>query len=184
MHAGRRGGRGAGDAVNATRSEARPEREAAIRGLVLGHVEESRERNARRRRHRWYAWGGVGLVVAGLGATAAVVWPQSQLVSNDQLVHCLRAEALPDGERPDAMAYIAFADDAERAEHAVEVCTMMWGQGSFETGFDPMSLTNPPGVVPESFVLCRMGDGSTAVVPSSEPAICSRLGLTTLETGG
>ncbi|MFF2494286.1 hypothetical protein [Agromyces sp. NPDC058064] len=172
-----------GDAVNETRSEARPEREAAIRGLVLGHVEESRERDARRRRHRWFAWGGGGLVVSGIAATAAVVWLQSQLVSNDQLIHCFRAEALPDGDRPDAMAYIAFSDGAERAEHAVEVCTMMWEQGSLESGFDPTSLTNPSGVVPESFVLCRMGDGSTAVVPSSGPAICSRLGLALLEPG-
>ncbi|MFF2387904.1 hypothetical protein [Agromyces sp. NPDC058104] len=169
--------------MNETRTEPRPEREAAIRGLVLGHVEESRERDARRRRHRWFAWGGVGLVVAGLGTVTTVVWLQSQLVSNDQIIHCFRTEALPDGDRPDAMAYITFADEAERSEHAVEVCTMMWEQGALAPGFDPTSLTNPTGVAPESFVLCRMGDGSTAVVPSSAPAICSRLGLALLETG-
>ncbi|GAA1784522.1 hypothetical protein [Agromyces lapidis] len=164
--------------------EMRPGREAAIRHLVLEHLEGSRERRARRRRRRWVAWGGVGVLAVGLGATAAGIALQPQSVSNDQVIHCLTSDTrAADGSYPGAMASMAHDDDAERAANAIEVCTMTWQQGALEPGFDPTSSTNAPGVVPEAFILCAMPDGSAAVVPSSEPAICSRLGLAPLDTG-
>lgn len=164
--------------------EMRPGREAAIRGLVLAQLEESRERKALWRRRRWFAWGGIGILAIGIGATAAGIVLQSQTVSNDELVRCLRTdERAPDGSYPGAMASISYDNAAERAVSAGEICTMMWEQGALEPGFDPRSLTNAPGVVPEAFVVCVMQDGTAAVVPSSEPAICSRLGLAPLDTG-
>ncbi|MFE6965648.1 hypothetical protein ACFVAJ_11055 [Agromyces sp. NPDC057679] len=169
------------DTVNDARTELRPGREAAVRGLVLEHIEDSRERNARRRRRRRLVWGGIAVLAVGLGAATTVMWLQSQVLPNDHVIHCLRSEALADDSAPDAMAYISFDDDAGRVERAIEVCTLMWEQGALEAGFDPTSLTNAPGVVPEAFVLCRMVDQSTAVVPSREPSICSRLGLALLE---
>lgn len=164
--------------------EMRPGREAAIRSLVLEQLPATRERKARWRRNRWFAWGGVGVLVVGLGATAAGVVLQSQVVSNDEIIHCLTSDSrAADGSYPGAMASVAHDNAAERAANAIEVCTMMWEQGALEPGFDPTSLTNAPGVVPEAFILCVMSDGSAAVVPSSEPAICSRLGLAPLDTG-
>lgn len=164
--------------------EMRPGREAAIRSLVLEQLEESRERKVLWRRRRWFAWGSAGLLIVGLGATAAGMVLQSQTVSNDELVRCLISdERAADGSYPGAMASVAFDSDSERALSAIEICTMMWEQGALEPGFDPTSLTNAPGVAPEAFVVCVMSDGTAAVVPSSEPAICSRLGLAPLDTG-
>ncbi|WP_022889060.1 hypothetical protein [Agromyces italicus] len=164
--------------------EMRPGREAAIRSLVLDQLGESREQKARCRRRRWFVWGGVGLLTVGIGATAAGIVLQSQTVSNDELVRCLISdERAGDGSYPGAMASVALDSDAERALSAIEICTMMWEQGALEPGFDPTSLKNAPGEVPEAFVVCVMPDGTAAVVPSSQPAICSRLGLAPLDTG-
>lgn len=164
--------------------EMRPRREAAIRSLVLDQLEESREQKARWRRRRWFVWGGVGLLTVGIGATAAGIVLQSQAVSNDELVRCLKSdERAADGSYPGAMASVAYDSPAERELSAIEICTMMWEQGALEPDFDPTSLTNAPGVVPEAFVVCVMPDGTAAVVPSSEPTICSRLSLAPLDTG-
>lgn len=162
--------------------EMRSAREAAIKALVLERLEESRERKARWRRNRWFAWGGVGVLVVGIGATAAGVVLQAQTVSNEQIVHCLLSdERAADGSYPGTMGSLASADGEARAIEAVEVCTMMWEQGAMEPGFDPRSTTNAPGQVPEAFVVCVMPDGSAAAVPTSTPAICQRLGLAPLD---
>lgn len=165
--------------------EMRPGREAAIRALVLQQVAASHHEKAKRKQRRWFVWGGIGLLTVGMGATAASIVLQAQSVSNDHIVHCLSSDQrAADGSYPGAMASIASADEQGRAGDAVEVCTMMWEQGALEPGYDPTSTTNPPGQVPSAFVVCVMPDGSAAVVPSEEPAICSRLGLAPLEEQG
>ncbi|WP_157000931.1 hypothetical protein [Agromyces laixinhei] len=164
--------------------EMRPERAVAIRSLVLQQVAESREKKARWRRNRWFAWGGVGVLVVGIGATAAGVVLQAQMVSNEQIVHCLLSDQRAgDGSYPGTMGSLASANGEARAIEAVEVCTMMWEQGAMDPGFDPRSTTNAPGVVPKAFVVCVMPDGSAAAVPSAEPAVCQRLSLAPLDDG-
>lgn len=163
--------------------EMRPGREMAIKQLVLEQLAKTRDRKARWRRNRWFAWAGAGALVVGLGATAAGVVLQAQTVSNETVVHCLLSdERAADGSYPGSMGSMASADGEARVIEAIEVCTMMWEQGAMDPGFDPRSTTNAPGEVPEAFVVCVMPDGSAAAVPSSEPAICQRLGLAPLDT--
>ncbi|WP_157002686.1 hypothetical protein [Agromyces laixinhei] len=174
----------ADDADGNSTPEMRPRREAAIRALVIEQLGETRERKARWHRNRWFAWSGLGVLVVGIGATAAGVVLQAQTVSNEQVVHCLLSdERAADGSYPGSMGSLASADGEARAVEAVEACTMMWQQGAMEPGFNPRSATNAPGEVPEAFVVCVMPDGSAAAVPSSEPAVCQRLGLAPLDDG-
>lgn len=162
--------------------EMRPEREKAIRALVLERVAQSREIAARKHRRKWFVWGGIGLLTVGVGSTAAGIVLHSQAVSNEQIVHCLSSEQrAADGSYPGAMASTASSDQVGRVDDAVEICSMMWKQGALTQGFDPTSATNAPGQVPAAFVVCVMPDGSAAVVPSAQPGVCTRLGLAPLE---
>lgn len=163
-------------------SEMRPSREIAIRALVLEHVAESREAKVRKHRRKWFVWSGVCLLTVGLGSTAAGIVLQTQSVSNEHIVHCLSSEKrAADGSYPGPMASIASSDQKGRADDAVQVCSMMWEQGALDPGFDPTSTTNAPGRLPDAFVVCVMPDGSAAVVPSTNLAVCTRLGLASLE---
>ena len=163
-------------------SAMRPERDAAIRAMLVEQVRDAPEVKAARRRRNWMIWSGAGVLAIGLGATAGAVVLQSTQVSNRQIVHCLSSDQrAADGSYPGSQASLASTDEQGRVDDAVELCTLMWEQGVFEDGFDPTSTTNPPGEVPPAFQLCVMPDGSAAVVPSDEPAVCSRLGLAPLE---
>ena len=159
-----------------------PAREAAIRSMLLEQVRNASAQKAARRRKQWTVWAGAGILSVGLGATAAAVVLDATKVTNDQIVHCLESDQrAADGSYPGPMASIASEDQRGRVDDAIALCTMMWEQGVFEPGFDPVKATNPPGEVPAAFQVCVMPDGSAAVVPSDEPAICSRLGLAPLE---
>ena len=160
----------------------RPERDAAIRAMLVEHVRDAPEAKAARRRRNWMLWSGAGVLAIGIGATAGTVVLQATQVSNTQIVHCLSSDQrAADGSYPGSQASLASIDEQGRVDDAIELCTSMWQQGVFEDGFDATSMSNPPGAVPPAFQLCVMPDGSAAVVPSDEPAICSRLGLAPLE---
>lgn len=160
----------------------RPERDAAIRAMLVDEVRSAPEVKAARRRRNWMIWSGAGVLAIGIGATAGAVVLQATQVSNRQIVHCLSSDQrAADGSYPGSSASLASSDEQGRVDDAVELCTMMWEQGVLEDGFDATSMTNPPGEVPPAFQLCVMPDGSAAVVPSDEPAVCSRLGLAPLE---
>lgn len=160
----------------------RPERDAAIRAMLVDQVRSAPEVKAVRRRRNWLIWSGAGLLAIGVGATAGAVVLQAAQVSNRQIVHCLSSDQrAADGSYPGSQASLASTDEQGRVDDAVELCTLMWEQGVFEDGFDATSASNPPGEVPPAFQLCVMPDGSAAVVPSDQPAVCSRLGLAPLE---
>ncbi len=160
----------------------RPGRDTAIRAMLVDHVRQTPEVKAARRRRNWMIWSGAGVLAIGIGATAGTVVLEATRVSNTHIVHCLSSdERAADGGYPGSAASMASNDGKGRVEDPIGLCTSMWEQGIFEDGFDPLSLTNPPGEVPPAFQLCVMPDGSAAVVPSDEPAVCSRLGLAPLE---
>jgi len=160
----------------------RPERDAAIRAMLIEHVRAAPEIKAVRRRRNWMLWSGAGVLAIGIGATAGAVVLQAAQVSNTRIVHCLSSDQrAADGSYPGSQATLASTDEQGRVHDAIELCTTMWQQGLFASGFDPTAMSNPPGEVPPVFQVCVMSDGSAAVVPSDEPAICSRLGLAPLE---
>lgn len=160
----------------------RPERDAAIRAMLVDQVRSAPEVKAVRRRRNWMIWGGAGVLAIGVGATAGAVVLQAAQVSNTQLVHCLSSDQrTADGGYPGAQATLASPDEQGRVDDAIELCSQMWEQGVFESGFDATSASNPPGEVPPAFRVCVMPDGSAAVVPSDEPAVCTRLGLAPMD---
>ena len=160
----------------------RPERDAAIRAMLIDEVRRAPEMKAARRRRNWMIWSGAGVLAIGIGATAGSVVLQAAQVSNDHIVHCLSSDRrAADGGYPGSQATLASRDGQGRVDDAIELCTLMWQQGVFEDGFDAASASNPPGAVPPAFQVCVMPDGSAAVVPSDEPAVCSRLSLAPLQ---
>jgi hypothetical protein len=160
----------------------RPDRDAAIRAMLVDQVRTAPEVKAARRRRNWMIWSGAGVLALGIGATAGTVVLEAARVSNADLVNCLSSDQrAADGSLPRLAAAIASSDGKGRVEDPVGLCTTMWEEGLFEDEYDPLAVTNPPGAVPADFQVCVMPDGSAAVVPSDEPAVCTRLGLAPLE---
>lgn len=160
-----------------TGPEMRPERDAAIRAMLLEHVRAEPAAQARRRRNRIIGWGGLGAVVVGVAATAGAVLLSPEPVTEPGYVHCMSAaERNPDGTYPGSGAAVADGANGLPTD-PIELCTLMWEQGLFEDDHDPMAVSPSPGRVPEHLQLCVMDDGAAAVVPSSNPSICAALGL-------
>ncbi len=164
--------------------EMRPERDAAIRAMLVEHVRADPAVRATRRRRRLLGWGGIGVLALGAAVTAGAVMLQPAEVSTQEIVFCLSAaERNADGSYPGSGATIASSDGQGRVDDAMELCTMMWEQGVFEVSFDPTAATNPPGRVPEELQACVMPDGSAAIVPSANESVCQAIGLAPLAPG-
>jgi len=164
-----------------TEPEMRPERDAAIRAMLVEHARSEPVVQAQRRRRRLLGWSGVGVLAIGVAATAGAVLLQPTTVSNTEMVLCMtEAERSVDGGYPGSSATIASPSGAGRVADAVGLCTLMWEQGVFDEAFDPTAASNPPGRVPDELQACVMPDGSAAVVPSSNASICAALGLAPL----
>lgn len=160
----------------------RPDRDGAIRSMLLDHVRTQPAVQAKRRRVRLFAWGGLGVLAIGVAATAGAVLLQPASVSNSEIVLCMtHAERDADGGYPGSSATVASPSGAGRVADAVELCSLMWHQGVLDEEFDPTAASNPPGRVPDELQACVMPDGSAAVVPSSNAAICAALGLAPLD---
>ncbi|MFC9559068.1 hypothetical protein [Agromyces sp. NPDC056965] len=164
-----------------TPPEMHPERDAAIRAMLVEHARTEPVVQAKRRRHRVLGWSGLGVLALGVAATAGAVLLQPTAVSNTETVLCMtEAERGADGGYPGSSATIASPSGAGRVADAVGLCTLMWEQGVLDESFDPTSASNPPGRVPDELQACVMADGSAAVVPSSNASICAALGLAPL----
>jgi hypothetical protein len=162
--------------------EMRPDRDAAIRAMLIEHVRDAPARSAARRRRRWWAIGAAGVLTAAIGATAGAVVLDATRVSNDELVHCMSSDTrAPDGGYPGVAATVASDDQVGRVDDAIALCEQMWLEGRFGPDYDPLAVTNPPGQIPASFQVCVMPDESAVVVPSDDLAVCSRLGLAPLD---
>ncbi|MCD2441603.1 hypothetical protein LQ757_04865 [Agromyces sp. SYSU K20354] len=160
-----------------TPTEIRPERDAAIRAMLVEHVRAEPSVRARRRRNRVIGWGGLGVLTIGIAATAGTMLLGPEPVTQRDYVHCLsEAKRTADGDYPGSGATMA-QEPGGLPPDPIELCTLMWEQGLFEPDFDPMSQSNPPGRVPDELQLCVMSDGAAAVVPSSNESICAALGL-------
>ncbi|WP_401000685.1 hypothetical protein [Agromyces sp. GXQ0307] len=159
-----------------------PRRDAAIRAMLLREIRDQPERREARKRRNWWIAGGVALVVAGSGAAAGAIVLEAQRASNAQYVFCLKSDVRgPDGGFPGAVGGTLASDDGQgRVEDSIALCTQMWLDGFHEPGYDPLAESNPPGQVPEHFVVCVMPDGAAAVVPANESTICNRLGMAPL----
>ncbi|MBM7829536.1 hypothetical protein JOE59_000241 [Agromyces cerinus] len=164
-----------------TAPEMRPERDAAIRTMLLEHVRTEPAVQAKSRRRRLFAWSGIGVLAIGVVATAGAVLMQPASVSNDEIVLCMTAaERDADGGYPGASATIVSPSGAGRVTDAIELCTVMWEQGVLEADYDPAAPSNPLGRVPDELHACVLPDGSAAVVPSPNASICAALGLAPL----
>jgi hypothetical protein len=164
-----------------TEPEMTPERDAAIRAMLVEHVRTDPAAQAQRRRRRLLGWGGIGVLAIGAAATAGAVLLKPAEVSTQEMVYCLSAaERNADGTYPGSGATIASSDGQGRVDDAIELCTTMWEHGVFEEGFDPTAATNPPGRVPDELQACVMPDGSAAIVPSPNESVCQAIGLAPL----
>lgn len=158
-----------------------PARVAAIRTMLLQHVQTEPAAARARRRLRWI-WAGVGgLAICGVAAAGATAVLQAQDVSNETVVHCASSTALnQDGSFPGSAATIATDDEQGRVADAKALCVQMWEAGVLEPAVDPRAPALPPGEAPADLQVCVMKDGSAAVVPSANPGICPSLGLASL----
>lgn len=162
----------------------RPERDAAIRRMLVEHVRDEPVAAARLRRRRVLGWSGLSVLAVGIAATAGAVLLAPTPVSDPGIVHCLSAdERDADGSYPGSAATLASPSGDGRVADAIALCSLMWEQGVLEPGYDPTSADNPPGRLPDDLQVCVMNDGSAAVVPSSNESICPALGLSPLEPG-
>ncbi|SIN92494.1 hypothetical protein [Agromyces cerinus] len=165
-----------------TQPEMRPERDAAIRAMLMEHARTEPVAQAKRRRRRVLGWSGIGVLAIGVAATAGAVLLQPTEVSNTELVLCMtQDERGADGGYPGSSATIASPSGAGRVADAVGLCRLMWEQGVFDDTFDPTAASNPPGRVPDELQACVLADGTAAVVPSSNASICAALGLAPLD---
>lgn len=102
-------------------------------------------------------------------------------MSETAIVHCY-SSTIPNayGAYPGSSAIIADNNGRGQSREALALCTAMWEQGALAEGFDPITPTNVPGIVPEVRV-CVMRDGSAAVVPGESSRVCQTVGLAPLE---
>ena len=158
-----------------------PERTDAIRGLLLQTLRNEPHRRIQRTRRRILIWASGVFLVAGVAATGATVLLESESVSETAIVHCY-SSTVPNayGAYPGSSATIADNNGRGQAREALALCTAMWEQGALAEGFDPITPTNVPGIVPEVRV-CVMRDGSAAVVPGESSMVCQTVGLAPLE---
>ena len=164
-----------------TPPEMRPERDAAIRAMLVEHARTEPVAQAKRRRGRLLGWSGIGVLAIGVAATAGAVLLQPTAVSDTGVVLCMtQAERAADGGYPGSSATIASPSGDGRVADAVGLCALMWEQGVLDQAFEPTAASNPPGRVPDELQACVMADGSAAVVPSSNASICAALGLAPL----
>lgn len=164
--------------------EMRPERDAAIRAMLVEHVRADPAVRAKRRRRRLLGWSGVGVLALGAAATAGAVLLNPSEVSTNEFVFCLSAaERNADGSYPGSAATVSAPGGEGRVADAMELCTLMWEQGVLADTFDPTAATNPPGRVPDELQACVMPDGSAAIVPSPNESVCQAIGLAPLAPG-
>jgi len=165
--------------------EMTPERTDAIRGLLLNTLRNEPARRVQRQRQRVLIWVSAFVVVTGVATTGATVLLQERSVDNTAIVHCYSSTSQnADGTYPGSSATIADGNGRGQARDALALCTAMWEQGVFETGFDPTTFdptapTSEPGAVPELQV-CVLADGSAAVVPGKSASVCQTVGLAPL----
>ncbi|WP_022889684.1 hypothetical protein [Agromyces italicus] len=159
-----------------TEPEMRPDRADAIRAMLVDHVSREPAVRAARRRRRVIGWGGLGVLAAGVAVTAGTVLLAPGPVTQSTYVQCLSEPTrAADGSYPGSGASVTESD--EQWGDPIQICTLMWEQGLFEPGYDPLAEHNPPGRVPEELQLCVMEDGTAAVVPSPNESICAALGM-------
>lgn len=164
-----------------TEPQMTPERDAAIRAMLVEHVRDDPAVRAKRRRRRLLGWSGIGVLAIGAAATAGAVLLTPTSVSTHDFVYCLSApERNADGSYPGSAATISSPGGEGRVADAMELCTMMWEQGVLSDTFDPTAATNPPGRVPDELQSCVMPDGSAAIVPSPNESVCQAIGLAPL----
>jgi hypothetical protein len=161
----------------------RPERDAAIRAMLVQRVRDEPVVRARRRRRLALGWGGLGVLALGAAATAGAVLLQPVELSDFTVVFCMSsAERNADGSYPGSGASMAAEDrqGAATIDDPIGFCRMVWEQGVFEPGHDPLAVTNPPGRAPDEMQLCVGPYDMLSVVPSSNPSICQAIGLAPL----
>lgn len=152
-----------------------------LRQILMKHIAEEPERRFRRNRRRLALWGGSALLVLGGAGIAGAAVLEAQTVSNAGYVTCMASpERGPNGSYPGITASIAHNNGPGRVDDAMALCRGMWSDGLFEPGYDELAIDNPPGRVPEEFQVCVMKDGSAAVVPSNNEAVCGTIGLASL----
>lgn len=159
-----------------------PHRIDQIRKLVAENIRAEHSRKQRRRK-RLAVIGTVGgtILFAGI-ATGAALIIEAQSISNRTIVHCLSSASRNfDGSYPGSSATIEHDSGQGRVEDAVELCSEMWKQGAMSDSADPLDASPSPGVVPRSFTVCVMRDGSAAVVPTESENVCDTLGLAPLK---
>ena len=118
-------------------SAMRPERDAAIRAMLVEQVRNAPEVKAARRRRNWLIWSGAGVLAIGIGATAGAVVLQATQVSNRQIVHCLSSDQrAADGSYPGSQASLASTDEQAREEVWPHYLAMMNRIGR-ERGWPP-----------------------------------------------
>ena len=154
----------------------------AIRQLLAERVRDEPEFRRRRTRRRILTWGGIGLVtIGGLSTAGSILFGQAP-ITDHAIVHCL-SSTVPqaNGEFPGSAATVAHLGGPGRVDDALELCTEMWRQGVLSGPVDPLRSTyTPQAFIPEMQV-CVMRDGTAAVAPSDDPAICQSLGMASAE---
>jgi hypothetical protein len=168
---------------NQHQPEMRPERDAAIRAMLIERVRDEPSVRARRRRRFALGWAGLGALALGAAATAGAVLLQPVELTDFTVVYCMSSsERNADGSYPGSGASMADDDrqGAASIDDPIGFCRMVWEEGLFEPGYDPLAVTNPPGRAPEEMQLCVGPDDMLSVVPSSNPSICQAIGLAPL----
>ncbi len=104
-------------------------------------------------------------------------------ITDVSIVHCL-SSIVPsaDGTYPGSSATIADGAGPGRVDDALALCRQMWQQGILRGPVDPVAPTHSPGNVEvPNLQVCVMRDGTAAVVPSDNSAVCHSIGMAPLE---